>query len=128
MRRYFCAALLAVALAAPAAAQQMITKGSWVLAVPGYPALGVLGVFSTSDACQQGFAKAYGIAQSDYNDALQADQEGYVNPYVAAMNGSPGQQDQNMASAAAKDNYLAQNLDDATTIVNAVKGATCTQQ
>ncbi len=128
MRRYFGAAFLAAAMAFPAAAQQVIAKGSWVLSVPGYPALGVLGVFQSSADCQKGFANDYALAQSDYNDALQADQQGYVNPYVAAMNGAPGEQDQNMARAAAKDNYLKQNLEDQTTILNAVQGATCAQQ
>jgi len=120
--------ILSLTLFGAAQAQQVIPKGAWVLSAPQHPELGVIGVFQTADACKQGWSKANDLAQSLYNKAAQAENNGYVDPYAAALAAPPGQKDAILAGTKAKDDFLAQNLENYTEIRDAVETATCAQQ
>jgi hypothetical protein len=111
-----------------ARAQQVITKGSWVLSAPSDNGPIVLGVYSSVAFCQQGWRDHDAAVHDYYNAALSNQKKYYEDPYQAAMAAAPGDRQAVMAGAAAKDGVLANYMNAATEMLNSMQDATCIQQ
>jgi len=120
--------IFALSCAVGARAQQTIPKGSWVLSAPQDSSLGVMGDYASSESCKQAWMTYNAIAKNTYNQALLMAKQNYRAPYDAAMAAPPGQARVVMAAASAQDDFLMQQLQNATEVYQAVQAASCAQQ